>query len=92
VTILDVARRIIERTGSPSAVTFVPYREAYGERFEDMERRAADPSRMEAAIGFRCATTLDEILDSVIAERRERPTGESTAPSDLRPPPPEGEG
>jgi UDP-glucose 4-epimerase len=71
VTIVELARRIIRRTGSGSAITFVPFRDVFGDRFEDMERRAADPSRMEAATGYRCATPLDEILDRVIQAERE---------------------
>jgi UDP-glucose 4-epimerase len=71
VTILELARRIIRRTGSRSTIQFIPFREVYGDSFEDMERRVADPGRMEAATGFRCTTTLDEILDRVIEAERE---------------------
>jgi UDP-glucose 4-epimerase len=71
VTILDLARRIVQRTGSRSTIQFIPFQEVYGDSFEDMERRVADPSRMEAATGFRCATSLDEILDRVIEAERE---------------------
>ncbi|HXM54753.1 MAG TPA: NAD-dependent epimerase/dehydratase family protein [Candidatus Dormibacteraeota bacterium] len=71
VTIVELARRIIQRTGSRSPITFVPFREVFGDGFEDMERRVADPSRMEAATGFRCGTPLDEILDRVIEAERE---------------------
>jgi UDP-glucose 4-epimerase len=70
VTILDLAQRIIRRTGSSSSIAFLPYREVYGDGFEDMERRVADPSRMETTIGFRCATPLDQILDRVIEAER----------------------
>lgn len=71
VTIVELARRIISRTGSRSQITFVPFEDVFGDGFEDMERRVADPSRMEAATGYRCATTLDEIIDRVIRAERE---------------------
>ncbi|HYW27177.1 MAG TPA: NAD-dependent epimerase/dehydratase family protein [Terriglobales bacterium] len=71
VTIVELARRIIHRTGSRSTIAFVPFRDVFGDGFEDMERRVADPSRMEAATGFRCRTSLDEILDHVIRAERE---------------------
>jgi UDP-glucose 4-epimerase len=71
VTILDLAQRVIGLTGSGSAVSFLPLREVYGENFEDMERRVADPTRLETVTGFRCETSLDQILDRVIAAERE---------------------
>jgi UDP-glucose 4-epimerase len=71
VTIVELARRVIQRTGSSSKIVFVPFHEAYGDGFEDMQRRVADPSRMEAVTGFRCETSLDEILDRVIDAERE---------------------
>ena len=71
VTIVELARRIIRKTGSRSPIAFVPFQDVFGDGFEDMERRVADPSRMEAATGFRCATSLDEILDRVIRAERE---------------------
>jgi UDP-glucose 4-epimerase len=77
VTILELAERIIRRTGSSSQITFVPFRDVFGEGFEDMERRVADPSRMESVTGFRCATPLDQILDRVI--EAERPAAEAEA-------------
>ncbi len=75
VTILELAERIIERTGSRSRITLVPLRDVFGEGFEDMERRVADPSRMETVTGFRCATPLDLILDSVVEAQRAAESG-----------------
>jgi UDP-glucose 4-epimerase len=71
VSILELAGRIIGRTASSSTISLVPFEEVYGETFEDMLTRTPDPSKMEALLGFRCATTLDEILDRVIACERE---------------------
>ena len=39
ISINDLAKKIIGETGSRSELTYVPYAEAYGEGFEDMERR-----------------------------------------------------
>jgi UDP-glucose 4-epimerase len=71
VTIVELARRIIRRTGSTSTIAFVPFRDVFGDGFEDMERRVADPSRMEAVTGYRCLTSLDQILDRVIHAERQ---------------------
>ncbi len=66
VSIGELARRVIEATGSSSTVRHVPYDEAYPEGFEDMERRVPDISRVRAAVGFEPTRTLDDILASVI--------------------------
>jgi UDP-glucose 4-epimerase len=71
ITISDLARLVIDRTHSSSKVRYVPFEEVYGEGFEEMTRRAADTTKMERTIDFRCDTTLDETLDLMIAFARE---------------------
>ena len=78
VTIEDLARRIIERTGSSSPIKFIPYEEVYGEGYEDMRHREPCLKRIQAAIGYAPKTSLDEIIDSVIAYIRPRIQQEST--------------
>ena len=39
ISINDLAKKIIDETGSKSEIVYVPYAEAYGDGFEDMERR-----------------------------------------------------
>ncbi|WP_382304094.1 NAD-dependent epimerase/dehydratase family protein [Herbiconiux sp. UC225_62] len=68
VSIIDLARRIIDVTGSKSSVTFVPYSEAYAPGFEDMRRRVPDNSRAYGLVGFVPATPLDEIIRRVAEE------------------------
>jgi UDP-glucose 4-epimerase len=68
VSIIDLARRIIDVTGSKSSVTFVPYSEAYAAGFEDMRRRVPDNSRAYGLVGFVPATPLDEIIRRVASE------------------------
>ena len=67
VTILDLARRVVARTGSRSPVELVPYDRAYEEGFEDMLRRVPDLSKLRALTGYEPKVHLDEILDRVIA-------------------------
>jgi len=71
ITIADLARLIIERAESSSTVVHVPFEEVYGEGFEDMTRRAADTTKLEAVTGYRCNTTLVEIVDQMIDFARE---------------------
>jgi UDP-glucose 4-epimerase len=67
ITIADLARRIIARTGSVSTMEFIPYAEAYGIGFEDMYRRLPDTTRVRALIGWAPARNLEHILEETIA-------------------------
>jgi UDP-glucose 4-epimerase len=77
ITILDLARRIKEKTGSASEIKLIPYDEAYERGFEDMRRRVPDTSKVTAATGWTPQYTLDAILDDVIAEARAESAGEA---------------
>ncbi|MFE0028007.1 NAD-dependent epimerase/dehydratase family protein, partial [Amycolatopsis sp. NPDC059021] len=72
ITIGDLAAAVISATGSGSRVVEVPYREAYGEGFEDMQRRVPDCAKAANLIGFEPVRTLDTIIGDVIADRRAR--------------------
>jgi nucleoside-diphosphate-sugar epimerase len=67
VTILDLARRVKDRTASSSEIVLVPYDKAYEEGFEDMSRRVPDLSRLRALTGYEPTVSLDEIIDRVVA-------------------------
>lgn len=70
VTILRLAERVIELSGSTSTIQYVPYDEAYGDGFEDMRRRVPDISRARKVVGFDPQHGLDEIIQSVIEDHR----------------------
>jgi UDP-glucose 4-epimerase len=67
ITILELAQRVKQRTGSESEITLIPYDKAYEEGFEDMPRRVPDLSRIRGLIGYEPQVHLDEILDKVAA-------------------------
>jgi UDP-glucose 4-epimerase len=75
VSILDLAKRIIEATGSQSAIELIPYEKAFGKDFEDMQRRVPSLERIGRLIGFNPQTQLDAILSKVIAYMRTNPDG-----------------
>lgn len=77
ISILDLARRIKEKVGSPSEIQLVPYDVAYERGFEDMQRRVPDTWKIYAATGWMPTTTLNTILDEVIAEARAEQVGEA---------------
>ena len=76
ISIMDLARRIIDLLGSSSEIVLVPYKEAYGEGsgFADMRRRVPDNSKARRVLGFNPITTLDEMILSIAAGLRERVT------------------
>jgi UDP-glucose 4-epimerase len=70
ISILELAERIIEMTGSRSDISLIPYAEAYGEGFEDMYRRIPDITKVQQLIGWRPARTLENIIQDVIDHQR----------------------
>ena len=70
-TIVELARRVIERTRANVGVRFVPYEEAYGQGFEELGRRKPNGEKIERAIGWRPSRSVDDAIDDVIAYERE---------------------
>lgn len=66
ISINDLARKVIKLTGSASKIAQIPYAEAYGDGFEDMQRRFPSIRKIQALIGWRPEMNLEQILESVI--------------------------
>ncbi len=66
ITIVKLAERVRELSGSNSSIKFIPYDEAYESGFEDMPRRVPDLTKVERLIGYHPVNTLDDILEQVI--------------------------
>jgi UDP-glucose 4-epimerase len=66
VSILELAKRIIESCHSTSRIELIPYDKAFGKDFEDMQRRVPGIEKIKALIGFDPQTGLDTILIKVI--------------------------
>jgi UDP-glucose 4-epimerase len=73
--ILELARRVLDRSGSDAGLRLVPYEEAYGEGFEELANRRPDCSALERLLGWRPTRTLDDMIDDVIAHEREAVAG-----------------
>lgn len=69
VSILELARRVIEMTESRSTIRMVPYGEAYTAGFEDMMRRVPDLAKIRSLINYRPTKNLAQILEDVRRER-----------------------
>lgn len=70
VTILDVAERIIDHTGSSSTIEFVPYEKAYEYGYEDMRRRIPDISKIKGITGWEPRLNLDVIVSELVDEAK----------------------
>lgn len=69
-TIQALAERVRDRLASQSTIELVSYDEAYGEGFEDMERRKPDTRRIQSLIGWRPDYSLDQIIDATAEHMR----------------------
>ena len=61
----DLAKRIIEETGSKSEIKYIPYSEAYGDGFEDMERRVPNIDLIKSLTGWQPKRDLTQIIKDV---------------------------
>ena len=70
VSIRGLAEEIIRRVDPKIAIEFLPYRDAYGDDFEDVRRRVPDVSRLAEILGRKPSMRLGEILDDIIRWKR----------------------
>jgi len=71
VTIKGLAEKAIEMTGSASEIRYIPYDEAYGEGFEDMQRRVPSLEKAQRLIGYQPTRKLEDIINDVADQFRE---------------------
>ena len=70
ISIKGLAQKIIAETGSKSAIVYVPYEEAYGDGFEDMERRVPNIDLINQLVGWKPKRDLSTIITDISAEMR----------------------
>jgi len=71
VTINELAMLVKKLTGSSSEIKCMPYRDYYGQSYEDTPRRQPDVRKAERLLGFRAQVPLDQGLKRTIAWCRE---------------------
>ena len=64
----DLAKKIIEETGSSSKIRHMPYQEAYGHGYEDMERRVPNIDVINQLVGWKPKRDLSIIISDIAAE------------------------
>ena len=67
ITIMDLAKKVIEVTDSKSKIELVPYEKAYGPGFEDMQRRVPDISKIKSTLGWQPKIGLEQIIKDIAA-------------------------
>ena len=71
VSILELAEMIKELRRSAYDIVFVPYNQAFGRDFEDMQRRVPGIDKIRKMTGFEPTTDLKTILKAVIEEKED---------------------
>jgi len=70
ISIKNLAQKIIAETESKSEIVYVPYEEAYGDGFEDMERRVPNIDLINQLVGWTPKRDLTTIISDISAEMR----------------------
>ena len=68
ISINDLAKKIISETGSKSSVVHIPYEEAYGDGFEDMERRIPNIELINQLVGWKPQRDLSTMISDIAKE------------------------
>lgn len=62
VSMLELAQQVIEVAQSKSEIKIIPYSEAFGAGFEDMQRRVPNTQKISALLGWKPTISLNDIL------------------------------
>ena len=65
ISINDLAKKVITDTNSKSEIVYVPYEEAYGDGFEDMERRVPNIELIKSLIGWEPKRDLSTMISDI---------------------------
>ena len=65
ISINDLAKKIIEQTNSKSEIVYVPYEDAYGDGFEDMERRVPNIELIKSLVGWEPKRDLSTMITDI---------------------------
>ena len=65
ISINELAMKVIEQTNSKSQILYVPYEEAYGDGFEDMERRVPNIELIKSLVGWEPKRDLSTMISDI---------------------------
>jgi UDP-glucose 4-epimerase len=66
-SIMELAKKVIEITGSTSSIEKIAYEKAYPEGFEDMQLRVPDISKIKRVLGWTPKINLDQVIKDIAA-------------------------
>jgi UDP-glucose 4-epimerase len=67
ISITELAKKVIEITGSKSSIEKIAYEKAYPQGFEDMQMRVPDISKIKRVLGWSPEISLDQIIKDIAA-------------------------
>jgi UDP-glucose 4-epimerase len=67
ISIMELAKKVIEITASKSTIEKIAYENAYPQGFEDMQRRVPDILKMKQVLGWSPQLNLDQIIKDIAA-------------------------
>jgi UDP-glucose 4-epimerase len=70
ISINDLAKKIISETESKSEIVHIPYNDAYGDGFEDMDRRVPNIDLIKELVGWQPKRNLTTIISDIAEEMR----------------------
>jgi len=70
ISINDLAKKIIVETASKSEIVYVPYAEAYGDGFEDMERRVPNIDLINQLVGWKPNRNLSTMIADISVDMK----------------------
>ena len=65
ISIMELAKKVIEITKSTSTIKKIAYEKAYPAGFEDMQRRVPDISKIQQVLGWAPEINLDQIIKDI---------------------------
>ena len=80
VTMLELASLVRDAVGSDSEIIKIPYEEAYGDGFEDMQRRIPDTTKVNELLGWSSTRDLSGILRDVVESQRAADSFDESVP------------
>jgi UDP-glucose 4-epimerase len=70
ISINGLAQKIIDETSSRSEISYVAYKEAYGDGFEDMERRVPNLELISELVSWKPKRDLSTIIRDICVEMK----------------------
>ena len=74
ISMIELAHLVCNVTGSTGGITFVPYEAAYGRRFEDVQVRMPDTSKLESWLGAQTERSMADVIRECVDRHPSRRT------------------